>query len=237
MRREIVLGDRRVVYDLQRKNVKNINLRIRRDGSVTVSAGRNVPVGAIEHFIVSNSDFIRKALSRCAEEAGNVPKPKQYTDGELHTVFGRDRILKVLQGKQNCIEYNDAFITLTVTDPSDAALKRKCMEQWMDSLCRETILSLCRAVYPKFQPCGIAFPQIRFRKMVSRWGSCQTVKRILTFNTALIFVPVSCIEYVVVHEFTHFLQPDHSPEFYRKMAVFLPDWKERKQLLADQRIP
>lgn len=53
----------------------------------------------------------------------------------------------------------------------------------------------------------------------------------ITFNYALASVPFVCIEYVVIHEFTHFLHPDHSPDFYRQLSVFLPDWRERKALL------
>ena len=67
--------------------------------------------------------------------------------------------------------------------------------------------------------------------MTSRWGSCQIKKNTITLNRRLIETPMECIEYVVVHEFTHFLQPNHSRKFYDLLAVFMPDWEERKNTL------
>ena len=66
--------------------------------------------------------------------------------------------------------------------------------------------------------------------MISRWGSCQPKKSILTFNYALINATISCVEYVVVHEFVHFLVANHSRKFYEQISVFLPDWQERREL-------
>ena len=69
--------------------------------------------------------------------------------------------------------------------------------------------------------------------MKSRWGSCNPGKGILTFNTQLMYAPPECIEYVVVHEFAHFLQPNHSALFYNEVAAVLPDWKDRRKKLGD----
>ena len=105
------------------------------------------------------------------------------------------------------------------------------LDKWLMSICKDTIQSLCDAIYPKFQKYGVSYPTIRYRSMVSRWGSCQPKRGVLTFNYALVEAPISCIEYVVVHEFTHFLQPNHSKTFYQQLAMFMPDWEERKKIL------
>ena len=57
----------------------------------------------------------------------------------------------------------------------------------------------------------------------------------LTFNTLLIEAPVECIEYVVAHEFTHFLEANHSKNFYNKLEKIIPDWKQRKNLLNNKK--
>ena len=67
--------------------------------------------------------------------------------------------------------------------------------------------------------------------MTSRWGSCNFVRKILTFNYALINAPIECVEYVIYHEFTHFIEPNHSKKFYNQLAMFMPDWQERKMML------
>ena len=72
---------------------------------------------------------------------------------------------------------------------------------------------------------------MRIRNMNTRWGSCLPNKGIITLNKRLIEAPKNCIEYVVCHEFCHFIHPDHSKCFYEVLQVMLPDWKCSKQLL------
>ena len=231
MIKEIVLNGKRLEYDLQRKDVKNINLRIKADRTIFLSANPCVSQEVIEEFIESKSEYILKALAHYEELAKYAPKPKQYVDGETFRVLGHDRRLKVIEGKRNKVEYDESYITLTVKNPSDIIQKKKLIDRWLMSICKDTIQSLCDAIYPKFQKYGITYPTIRYRTMVSRWGSCQPKRCVLTFNYALVEAPISCIEYVVVHELTHFLQPNHSKKFYQQLAMFMPDWEERKKIL------
>jgi len=231
MIKTIILNGMSVQYDLQRKKVKNINLRIKSDQSIFVSANDSIPLDIIEDFLSSKADYILNALSRYAEMAKYAPKPKQYISGESFQILGHDRRLKVIQGNKSIVNSDESYITLTVKSPDDYELKKRLMDKWIKQLCMEIVSMLCEAVYPKFQKYGVGFPQIRLRNMVSRWGSCQPKRGILTFNISLIEAPISCIEYVVVHEFTHFLQPNHSRKFYTQLAMFMPDWKERKKIL------
>ena len=92
-------------------------------------------------------------------------------------------------------------------------------------------MNLCEKIYPYFESIGIKHPQIRFKKMVSQWGNCYHKRSILTFNINLMYAPPECIEYVVAHEFVHFLQPNHSERFYRELEKIMPDWKERRKKL------
>ena len=180
MNREIILGDRTIKYDLQYKKVKNINLRIKPDGSINVSANKRVPQKVIDEFIISKADFILRAL----EKYKNIPATvqKQY--------FTEDEV-------------------------------------------KEQIHDLCNKAFPYYEKRGIKYPEIKFRKMVSRWGSCHTKKGILTFSTNLIYAPAECIEYVVWHEFTHFLQPNHSSKFYDELEKVYPNWKECRKKLKE----
>jgi len=185
MKKSITLGGRITEYELIRKNVKYINLRIKPGGGIYVSASRYVPEARIEKFITERAEFILKALSEFEELQENipVPKPEEYED--------RERLL------------------------------RFC----------EKMDGICRAIYPYFAEKGISFPHISYRYMSSRWGSCRPQKCRLTFNLYLAFVPESCARYVACHEFAHFLHPDHSKEFYSRLALLCPEWKEQKALL------
>src|SRR5699024_10108493 len=86
-------------------------------------------------------------------------------------------------------------------------------------------------IYPVFRKYGVAVPVLRLRNMETRWGSCLPRKGIITLNKRLLEAPRYCIEYVVMHEFCHFIHPDHSKHFYAFLTMLMPDWKERKRIL------
>ena len=234
MIKRIKLSDREIEYDLQRKRVKNINLRIKPDRTITVSANPRVPESRIERFILEKQEFILRALEKYGKMQKSLPKPKQYIDGETVKVFGENFTLKVFLAKKNHVEKDEPFIKLYVRSIDDLSLKEKVLDKWLYKQVEEIVVSICEKVYPLFKNyCG-DFPTIKFRKMTSRWGSCNFVRNILTFNYALINVPIECVEYVIYHEFTHFIEPNHSKKFYLALSNFLPDYKERKRELKTQ---
>lgn len=162
-------------YTLVRKKVKNINLRVRADGSVAVSAPKRVPKKEIDAFVASRQEWILAAQER----------------------------LKAHAMPQN-----------THTDEA-------CMEKFLPIA--ERMLPL--ATFLK------RLPEIRVRQMTSCWGVCHPKKGYITLNKALYDKPTEAIEYVILHEFVHFIIPNHSKEFHRLMAHLMPDYKERKRLL------
>ena len=222
----MALGGKVLDYELERKRVKNINLRVRRDGSVYVSASPRVPLAQIEAFLRSQADRILAAKARftAAEEL-------RYETGDRVPVWGRFVPLRVLAGAKNTAVFDGETLTLTVKDPGDPDLKRRTLEAWQRRECEAALTALCRRYHPHFAAYGVAFPTLRFQKMRSRWGSCRPQKGALSFNTRLAEAPPACAEYVAVHELAHFLQPNHSPTFYEEVERVLPDWEERRALL------
>ena len=179
MKRSIEISGRTLEYTLDYKRVKNINLRIKKDG-IFVSANKRVSVKQIESFMKDKSDFILRAVDKFTAMP-EKEKVQYFADGEIRTV----------------------------------------------------ILDICKKIYPVFERRGISYPQIKFRKMVSRWGSCNYVKGIITFNTNLKYAPYECIEYVAYHEFCHFLQSNHSSLFYRELEAVCPRHKEYRKILKE----
>lgn len=228
MTRSIVLEGREIKYELLRKKVKRINLHIRADGSIWVSASNRVTVAEIERFMGKNTDFILKALDKFAAKGASA-EPPQYETGDIVRLLGRDYELTVCEGGKNSVCLLDGRIRLTVRDTSDYEMKRKCLDGWLKKQCREVMEESCARLYPAFRKQGVAYPEIRIRTMKSRWGSCMPQKGVLTFNTNLIAAPRECVDYVTAHEFTHFLHPDHSKAFYESLAEMIPDWKQLRK--------
>lgn len=231
MIRSLKVDGRTLNYLLERKDVKNINLRVRADQTVCVSAAKNISVERLDGLVLERASFIFKALDGFAKK--KLPCEKRYVDGESVEYLGCKLRLKVCLGEKNYVECDGIFIKLLVRDVNCLEMKRKLLNRWLRGEIKRTVGEICNSVYPKFKKFGVEHPKIVLRTMVSRWGSCQKKSNLLVFNTALISAPICCIEYVVMHEFTHLLFPDHSKKFYRQLSTFMPDWERRKFLLEN----
>ena len=229
----IELLGRTVEYDLQRKKVKNINLRIKADGSVSVSAHPRVPLARIESFLTENGVYILMALDKFKTRAENAPAELEYNTGERISVLGYKVPLTVTEGKKNSAELTAEGIHLSVRDIFDRDLKQKTLGTLLEDICRKTVNELCERAYPAFEAKGVKYPTVKFRRMRTKWGICRPERGELTFSYMLAAAPVECIEYVVYHEFTHFIHPNHSKAFYESLESLLPDSKERKKRLGD----
>ena len=231
MLRTVEADGNAISYTLERKPVKNINLRIRADQCVYVSAPKDVAAKMVDAFVVEKSAHILRALKKFKDRNRESTLENNFVNGETVKFLGRNLRLKVKNASRSKVESDESYVTLYVKDVQDADLKKRVLETWLRKKCKDEITAICKKVYPQVKKYGIAFPEIQLREMVSRWGSCSPKKGFVTFNTALIAMPVSCIEYVVTHEFTHFLYPNHSKKFYQQLATFMPDWEERKKRL------
>ena len=225
-----------IYYQFEQKKVKNLNLRVRRDGSVYVSASPRVALKRVDEFVRSNGGFILKAQDRIAKAERERPQPKEYIDGEKFTIMGKGLCLKVIPALKNEVLSDDDNIYLKVKDPEDPALKKRLMDKYFDKRCREVFEKLLIKLYPGAAEYGVPMPEMRMRYMKSRWGSCMPGKGVITLNKYLLSFPEECIEYVIMHELCHFLQADHSKRFYAYLTALMPDWKVRKEDLDNNGI-
>lgn len=239
-------------YRLIRKNVKNINLSVKTDGSIVVSASPQVAKEYIDDFVQSKIPFIQKARIHM-EEVRNSTKEHLFQTGEQMPYLGRFLTLQTepadrrkiplwieesqdgsitgfsRNNKGEAVFCQEGYLYLYTQDMKSAPYKQQLYDTWQKIqagiLCRQ----LSRKYYPFFQNLGVDYPEIKIRKMTSRWGSCIPAKHKITFNSRLLEKSMESIEYVVVHEFAHFIHLDHSRAFYNFVEQIMPDWKKRRE--------
>ena len=218
-------------YHLERKNVKNINLRIRCDGSVWVSANNNVPEQYIHDFVHRKQGYIQKVQSAFREQNSHQPQERQYVSGESFYLLGHSLRLKVTQDKKENVYTDGVYLFLNTRDVNQFERKKRMILRFYHRQCNQVFAEVLAEVYPKFQKYGVDMPALKMRTMKKRWGSCIAKKGIITLNKRLIEAPLNCIEYVITHELCHLIHPNHSKAFYEMLTVFMPDWKMRKKTL------
>lgn len=224
-----------ITFELERKRVKNINLRVRADGSVYVSAAPRVPLAAVEAFVAREAGFIARARKKGAARAPQ--NALSGAAGEAVPVFGVPRVLTFEKGAKRGVKLTETALILSVLDPADAAACRRAFLTWYRAASMEYLSALAARVSPLFAPEPPAMPALSFRTMKTRWGVCRPHKNAVTLNRRLLFADPALAEYVVYHEFCHYRHTDHSAAFWAYLARFLPDCRARRRALFAAAIP
>lgn len=232
MLRQIVLDGKTLEYELTRKRVRNINLRINPDGSVKVSCPARTSVAEVERFLRSESAFIFRSLAKVSSRIDNAARPSTYEDGEQVKVFGELCMLHVSPGfpfKGVRYSYPDIYVC------SDSPEKtQRLYEKWKRQKLRDKVSEMLEYYVPMFERKGVKPPAaVSFRTMTSRWGVCSPSTGKITFNYNLFETPEELIAYIVVHEMAHFLEANHSERFWAHVEDVMPDYKARRKLLRE----
>ncbi len=210
MERKLLIGGRSISYELIRKNVKNVNITVRHDGTVRVSAPKGVPEKDIRDILYQKEDFLIKNIERC----------KTRTFPEEIFYFGKS--LPVIYGKGNRICDGYAII-------ADKEHFGECLKVLYKQAAMENFPQIYECAYKRFR--GIEKPGLRFRSMKTRWGSYSRVSGMVTLNTALAAAPPICIEAVAAHELAHVYVMNHSKDFYRVLLSAMPEYRSCHELL------
>lgn len=219
--RTVETENNRISYTLTIKNVKNINMRVR-NHSLYVSANAFIPIEKIDAFVLAHKDWILKQLKR---EGAKDMIGKDYV-----IIFGNKLRLKKSKAKQVQVYYESDVCYIYYKEGMDPY---QVLEQFLNQLAYDVFLDIACLTYGSMK-IGNEMPNIKIRTMKSRWGSCIPSKNSITLNQKLIHYPIEFIEYVVLHEFAHFLVPNHSSDFYAVIERYMPDYKRRIQMMKQQ---
>lgn len=221
-----------------RKRVKNINLRIRPDGTLSVSAPSYATDAGIASFVLSHQEWVRSHVA--AARARNALEPRWVTGDEV-PVWGERRPLTVVEGegrKRGWAGLDQGGVLLQVpaglgdgaVDPGSVDLRRTLVEGlWK----RELESHLPSSIAHGEALVGEHASEWRIRRMSTRWGSCSIARRRIWLNLELAAKPPECLDYVVIHELCHLVVPNHGPAFHELMDGYAPRWREVRALLNE----
>lgn len=216
---------------VERKKIKTCRLKVYSDKAIKLSVPERTPKLWIEQFINSKSQWLSKRL-QFLEQTKRQTAINEILSGASVCYLGEDLVFALSQSKKRMIYQGGKNLHICAPDIDD---QKKLLAQF-DKWWKEESLSVLNAevdkFYPIFEKYRIKKPEIRLRKMKTLWGSCRPCQGVITFNQYLTRTPLACIEYVVLHELTHLLHPNHSKQFYGFLSNFMPYWQERKKALA-----
>ena len=228
MNKDKILG-----YEVHRKKVKNINLRIKPNMEIYISVPMNLHRDYIENFIRSKEEWIKSVLKK-VEDVKEKQKGFEYKNGEIYKFLGKEYNLIVRTGNFNGVSLkNDAksnVMILTVNENifENIDEKKKVMEKWYFENAKKLFLKF---VEKWLEILDEHVEKVAIKPMKTRWGSCNYVKKYINLNTELIKRTPFEIEYVILHELTHLKYPNHGKGFYNYIERYMPNYKVAEKML------
>jgi len=217
-----------IEVEVVRKRIKHLYLRVDpTSGLVKISAPVAMSLETIRRFLISKLQWIKNQQIKLHTPAQSVPK--QYIDDEGHYFNGKRYSLKLVERETPPkVSVSDSQILLHVRPGTKEAQKRAVLDNWYRQQLEEKASALI-AFWEKKMNVSVA--KFTIRKMKTRWGSCTPRTSTIRINLDLAMRPPECLEYLVVHELVHLLEPSHNHRFKQLMDQFLPKWRVyRKEL-------
>lgn len=215
---------------IERKRMKTCRLKVFPDSSVILSLPEAASDEWAASFLQDKSTWLEKKLDGFKKTVGYAATNEIRT-GYSITLLGQDLVFSVVQAENSKVLLDGKIIYVYSTDANDQGALQALFQRWWRKQALEELIQRVDHWYPIIEKYGISKPRVYVRRMKTLWGSCSAERGAVTFNLFLIKAKEACIDYVVLHELTHFLYPNHSKLFYAFLSNYMPDWKERKRIL------
>lgn len=229
--RSIVLNNKIVEYDVKYNAKKNVNIRIKADLTLNVSAPRWVVKSELERILTKKSGWILDNIEKQRKIQRNK-KVNVLENGHSIWLKGEKYRLFYKKSEQNYVLLAEDQIIVFSKKSEDLDYSKKIFIDWLRESARcefEKVLNKYRSRMIKRY--NIPEFNLQIRTMKTRWGTCTPAKKKITLNLNLMYAPQEYLEYVALHELTHFLEIYHNTHFYSILTEFMPDWKVRQEIL------
>lgn len=226
MTESIQLGD--ITILMTRKAIRNVHLSVHPpDGLVTLVAPIGTRLEVARAYAISKLGWIRKQQQLLISQARETPR--QFVSRESHYLWGRRYLMRVEEADTKpSVKLDHKHIVLTVRPNSNADKRAEVMHEWHKSLLHVVVPGLIAKWRVRL---GVHVNGYFLQRMKTRWGSCNYHSGRIRLNTELVKKPREFLEYVVVHELAHLLEPTHSERFGAILDQHIPSWRESRSEL------
>lgn len=227
-----LLGKKKMV-EVTEKSVRRVRLKVFPSQEIKLTVPNDTPTDWVTSFLVSKTKWMEEKLT-AFEKTQAVEKEDHIRTGVSTRVLGRQYIVRVIQANRKYVEITDNELLLYTPNKEMQMDVDKQYNNWWQKTSKQYFLNRLDDLYPIIQKHEIQRPDVKVAKMKTLWGSCSRRMNKINLNYYLLKAPPPCIEYVILHELTHFLYPRHDKNFLDFLSVHMPDWRERAKLLDNE---
>lgn len=208
-----------------RRKVKHAHLAVHPPhGRVTLV----VPLGTRQEvaraFAITKLGWIRSKRDQLRNQARETPR--RYVERESHWLWGKRYLLSIVEkDAKPTVRLDHRRITLSVRPESDGEKRGKVIHAWHKALLHEAVPPLIAKWEAKL---GVKVSAYFLQRMKTRWGGCNARAGTIRLNTELVKKPRDLLEYVVLHEIIHLIEPSHDDRFLSLLSKYYPAWREAR---------
>jgi len=219
---------RGIDIDVIYKDIKNLHIGVYPPmGRVRVAAPERLDDDQVRLAVIQRLPWIKR--QRQELQAAERQSEREMVTGESHYVWGNRLRLKVVErpGRAH-MELDGSRLLLYAHGDSTGEQRRAVLDRWYREQLRLTLPALIARWEERLE---LLVPKWSIRRMKTKWGSCNRETRHIWFNVELAKKHPDCLEYILVHEMTHYVERNHGKRFTELMDGYLPDWRLRRDQL------
>ena len=228
MTETIKIGD--ISIAVTRKDIKNVHLSVHPpEGRVTMSAPTDTRLEVARAYAITRLNWIRQQQDTLRHQARETKR--EFIERESHYLWGRHHLLTVVEeDTKPSVRVDHKRITLTIRPGSSQEKRASIIHEWHKSLLHKMIPSVIKKWEAKL---GVKVNAYFLQRMKTKWGSCNHEAGNIRLNTELVKKPKDLIEYVIVHEMVHLLEPTHNDRFISILTENYPTWRDARAELNE----
>jgi len=222
----IQLGE--IDVEVVKKDIRNVHLSVYPPaGKVRIAVPLRMDLETVRLFAIAKLGWIRQQQRKIREQEREAPR--EYLEQESHYVWGKRYLLHLVEEEAApLVELRHSRLLLQVRPGTGEERRQAILEEWYRAQVRESAPALIARWEPLM---GVKAERVFVQRMKTKWGSCNPAVGSIRLNTDLAKKPRECLEYIVVHELAHLLEPTHNARFVALMDRFLPGWAQCRALL------
>jgi predicted metal-dependent hydrolase len=223
---QLKLGE--IPVDVVLKDIKHVHLSVYPPaGKVRISAPLRMSLDTIRVFAISKLGWIKQQQAKLRAQERETPR--EYLERESHYVWGKRYLLRVIEcDEAPSVELKHRQMVLRLRPEAPAEKKQAILEEWYRRQLKHAVPPLIAKWEPLMR---VKVERFFVQRMKTKWGSCSHGTRTIRLNTDLAMKPRECLEYIVVHEMVHLLEPTHNARFVALMDQLMPQWRFRREQL------